>query len=146
MCYNRHVKLSSKLERRSKPVVMRRVNGSVGAEETDFLAAEEPLEIRVEGHSIAVVMRTPGEERELAAGFLATEGLVRTARDIVEITYVPHCTLLAGNGKGGAKMAGGALSDKGNGSSRRGLQGSAEGNVVNVRLRRPDSLDLKQLT
>src|SRR5215469_3306576 len=101
MCYNRHVKSSSLLARRSKPVVMRRVNGSVGAEETDFLAAEEPLEIRVEGHSIAVVMRTPGEERELAAGFLVTEGLVRSADDIVEITYIPHCTLSVRNGNGG---------------------------------------------
>jgi len=40
-----------------------------GGEERDFLAAEEPLEIRVEDHSIAVVMRTPGEDHELAVAF-----------------------------------------------------------------------------
>ena len=124
------MKLSSLLERRAKPVAIRRVNGSVGAEETDFRAAEEPLEIRVEGHSIAVVMRTPGEERELAAGFLVTEGLVRTADDIVEITYMPHCTLGTRNGND-------------EGQAQKGLR---EGNIVNVRLRRPGSLDLKRLT
>ena len=93
------MKLSSLPENRAKPVVMRRVNGSVGAEETDFLAAEEPLEIRVEGHSTAVVMRTPGEERELAAGFLVTEGVVRTADEIVEIAYVSHCGVSRWNGR-----------------------------------------------
>jgi FdhD protein len=52
----------------------------------DSAAAEEPLEIRVEGHSIAVVMRTPGHDRELAAGFLLTENLVRSPDDIFDIT------------------------------------------------------------
>jgi FdhD protein len=42
--------------------------------ETDFLVVEEPLEIRVNGRPIAVVMRTPGEEFELAHGFLLAEG------------------------------------------------------------------------
>jgi FdhD protein len=145
-CYNGHMKSSSLLERRSKPVVMRRVNGSIAAEETDFLAAEEPLEIRVEGHSIAVVMRTPGEERELAAGFLVTEGLVRTADEIVEIKYVPHCTLSARNGNGRRHRPEESTAEEGESSSAGGSQGMTEGNVVNVRLRKPGSLDLKQLT
>jgi FdhD protein len=55
-------------------------------EQPDEVAVEEPLEIRVEGQSIAVVMRTPGHDRELAAGFALTEGIVHVAREIFEIT------------------------------------------------------------
>jgi FdhD protein len=43
--------------------------------EDDRLAVEEPLEIRVEGRPIAVTMRTPGDDEELALGFCLTEGL-----------------------------------------------------------------------
>lgn len=56
------------------------------ARQTDEVAVEEPLEIRVEGHSVAVVMRTPGHDRELAAGFALTEGMVRESKEIFEIT------------------------------------------------------------
>jgi FdhD protein len=51
----------------------------------DLLAAEEPLEIRVNGRPLAVTMRTPGDDIDLAAGFLAGEGLVRSAADIASI-------------------------------------------------------------
>jgi FdhD protein len=66
--------------------VIRYANGRREIERPDQLAAEEPLEIRIEGHSVAVVMRTPGHDRELAAGFLLTENLVRSASDIFDIT------------------------------------------------------------
>jgi FdhD protein len=46
-----------------------------GAEERDELAVEEPLEIRVNGRPIAVTMRTPGHDEELALGFLISEGV-----------------------------------------------------------------------
>ena len=42
----------------------------------DRVAVEEPLEIRVDGEPLAVTMRTPGEDEELALGFLYTEGLI----------------------------------------------------------------------
>src|SRR5215210_6255243 len=69
----------------SRAEIQRYDRGAVRTQQ-DELAVEEPLEIRVEGRSIAVVMRTPGEDRELAAGFLVTEGLVRSAADIFDIT------------------------------------------------------------
>ena len=54
--------------------------------EADVVAVEEPLEIRADGEAIAVTMRTPGRDAELAAGFLFGEGLVRAAPD-VGLTY-----------------------------------------------------------
>ncbi len=44
--------------------------------EADVVAVEEPLEIRVDGEPLAVTMRTPGQDEELAAGFLLGEGLI----------------------------------------------------------------------
>jgi len=49
---------------------------------SDWVVVEEPLEIRVDGESLAVIMRTPGHDVELAAGFCLTEGVVRSMGDI----------------------------------------------------------------
>ena len=51
----------------------------------DAVAVEEPLEIRVGGEPIAVTMRTPGHDAELAAGFCLTEGVVADGDDIVSV-------------------------------------------------------------
>jgi FdhD protein len=53
---------------------------------SDYLAAEEPLEIRIGDQPLSVTMRTPGSDTELAAGFLFTEGLVRRSEDIAGLT------------------------------------------------------------
>ena len=52
---------------------VRRLPG--GATEEDRLSVEEPLELRIEGRAVAVTMRTPGHDEELALGFCVTEGL-----------------------------------------------------------------------
>jgi FdhD protein len=49
----------------------------------DDLAAEEPLEIRVRKEPLAVTMRTPGQDIDLAMGFLLTEGVISSADDVV---------------------------------------------------------------
>lgn len=54
----------------------------------DYLAGEEPLEIRVGDHPLSVTMRTPGHDLELAAGFLFTEGLVQRREQIVKLESV----------------------------------------------------------
>lgn len=61
----------------------------------DELAVEEPLEIQVDTQSVAVTMRTPGHDSELAAGFLLTEGLIRCPTDILKI--VPYIRNESGN-------------------------------------------------
>lgn len=55
----------------------------------DYLAAEEPLEIRIGEHPLSVTMRTPGDDLDLAAGFLLTEGLVQRADQIVALEHDP---------------------------------------------------------
>ena len=51
----------------------------------DYLAAEEPLEIRIGESPLSVTMRTPGHDIELAAGFLFTEGIVRRRTQILAL-------------------------------------------------------------
>ena len=55
------------------------------ARKQDYLAAEEPLEIRIADQPLSVTMRTPGDDLELSAGFLFTEGLVRRREQILKV-------------------------------------------------------------
>jgi formate dehydrogenase assembly factor FdhD len=62
----------------------------VGLKQEDWLAAEEPLEIRVqspgqEAVRVSVTMRTPGHDHELAIGFLFTEGLIQSRAEIIAV-------------------------------------------------------------
>jgi len=55
----------------------------------DTLAAEDPLEIRVGGRPLAVTMRTPGDDLDLAAGFLLGEGVIAGASDLASLAHAP---------------------------------------------------------
>ena len=83
----------------------------------DILAVEEPLELRVSCRSIAVIMRTPGHDAELAAGFLLTEGIVHSPEDIYDIM---QCRTTDGR--------------------------ATEGNVVEVVLKKGVRIDFDRLT
>ena len=57
------------------------------ARRPDTLAAEEPLEIRLDGESFTVTMRTPGDDVDLVLGFLVSEGVIRAAEDVRTAAY-----------------------------------------------------------
>jgi len=66
--------------------VLRRKSDGSFEQIVDELAAEEPLEIRIGDRTVAVTMRTPGNDNELAAGFLLSEAIVHNCAEIREIT------------------------------------------------------------
>jgi FdhD protein len=78
----------------SRSLTITRIDGTTSSEMRDDVALEEPLEIRLDAsdgtkratRSLSITMRTPGHDRELAAGFLLTEGLLRSAHEITSIT------------------------------------------------------------
>ena len=71
-----------------------RVRDGVASEVPDVLAAEEPLEIRLNGEPVSVTMRTPGHDTELAIGFLVGEGIVRSE----DVSGVFECRSEEGDG------------------------------------------------
>ncbi|MFE7954764.1 formate dehydrogenase accessory sulfurtransferase FdhD [Streptomyces sp. NPDC057413] len=74
-----------------------RVRDGVPSHRPDTLAAEEPMEIRVGGRPLAVTMRTPGDDFDLAAGFLVGEGVLHAAGDVAAIRYCAGATADGGN-------------------------------------------------
>jgi FdhD protein len=62
-----------------------RVTGRSRETRDDALAVERPLEMRVDGRSLAVTLRTPGHDRELALGFMASEGIIAAATDVATV-------------------------------------------------------------
>ena len=73
--------------RRAQRRTVLHVEGGSVVTRQDTLAVEEPLELRVDGVALTVTMRTPGDDMDLAAGFLVAEGAVRQPSDIVTMRY-----------------------------------------------------------
>ena len=70
-------------------VAVTRVRSGLRQDSADTVAAEVPLDVRMEGRPYAVLMRTPGSDRTLVAGFLLSERLIVCADDLATIE---HCT------------------------------------------------------
>jgi FdhD protein len=64
--------------------------GREGRAPEDLVAIEEPLEVRLHGKAFAVIMRTPGADKELAAGFLLSEGVIASADDLGAVEHCRH--------------------------------------------------------
>ncbi|MFN7915619.1 MAG: formate dehydrogenase accessory sulfurtransferase FdhD [Vicinamibacterales bacterium] len=73
----------------SARVPVLQVRDRVSTQAVDAVATESPLEVRIDGRTYAVLMRTPGQDRPLAAGFLLSERLIRSVDDIATLE---HCT------------------------------------------------------
>jgi len=78
-----------------RPVL--RIRDGVVSKRPDTLAAEEPMEIRVNGRPLTVTMRTPGGDFDLAIGFLVSEGVVHSADDVASVRYCAGATADGGN-------------------------------------------------
>jgi FdhD protein len=73
--------------------------GSEAPDRADVVAVEEPLEIRIAGDTVAITMRTPGADHALAAGFLLSEGIIRSVDDLGTLS---HCGRTDQEGYGNA--------------------------------------------
>lgn len=77
----------------SRRKVIRLTLGLPQSSRDDVLAVEEPLEIRVNGRSLAVTMRTPGNDFDLAAGFLVSEGIITRGEHFLAARYCSGATV-----------------------------------------------------
>jgi FdhD protein len=69
-----------------RPVRVLHVSPDGASSRPDVAAAEEPMEVRIDGEPFAVMMRTPGADHDLTVGFLFAERVIRSATDIRSIT------------------------------------------------------------
>ncbi|MEI3868622.1 formate dehydrogenase accessory sulfurtransferase FdhD [Microbacterium sp. CCNWLW134] len=111
-----------------RPVTRVTIGGGEGGTDAarrrpDALAVEEPLEIRVRGTSLAVTMRTPGHDVELAAGFLVSEGVISRGD---QFRSAIHC-----GGPGTGRLTGGMPGGM-PGATASFAGSSADGNTYNV--------------
>jgi len=74
----------------SRVVSVTRVTDRGSERTSDVAAAEEPLDVRLHGRSFAIIMRTPGDDRALVAGFLQSERIIRSADDIGAVEHCRH--------------------------------------------------------
>jgi FdhD protein len=81
----------------SQAVAVLRVGSTRVSDVRDLVAVEEPMEVRVNGAAFAVIMRTPGADRELAAGFLHAEDVIHGSHELGTIEY---CTEPRGSEEG----------------------------------------------
>ncbi len=122
----------------------------------DELAAEEPLEIRIGDTPVSVTMRTPGDDFDLAAGFLLTEGIIKRREHVVRIAYAngpdhqPSGNVVAVTLAAGAEVDRARLDRHFVTTSSCGICGKASIDAVRAReIERPNpafSLDPERLT
>ncbi|AWM37293.1 formate dehydrogenase accessory protein [Gemmata obscuriglobus] len=67
----------------ARAVVFTLTSSAAGSEREDTIAVEAPLELRIGGRPVTVLMRTPGHDEELVTGFLFGEGVIADADDII---------------------------------------------------------------
>lgn len=80
--------IAAQPQKRLRPQSILRLQDGAQAEvREDLLTVEEPLEIRIGGQPVAVLMRTPREDFDLVAGFLYTEGMIRRPQDLGALSY-----------------------------------------------------------
>ena len=73
-----------------REIRLQRVGDAGTSESADLVAVEEPLEIRIHDRPFVVIMRTPGSDKALTAGFLLAEGLIASADDVGAIEHCRH--------------------------------------------------------
>lgn len=81
----------------ARRLVQRVTLGAAPVRQPDLLAVEEPLELRVDGRSLAVTMRTPGADFDLAAGFLVSEGVITRHDELARMAYCSGSDIEEGN-------------------------------------------------